>query len=100
MKKFILTLLVILLTILFTLTGCSLYNKNYEDYKPQQGSQFILIESYTDPYLGKVDILVDKSTRVMYMYSSCIDNESNGVAITVLYDSYGNVKRYMGTISE
>ena len=99
MKKFILTLLVFL-TMLFTLTGCSLYNKDYEDYKPQQGSQFILIESYTDPYLGKVKILVDKNTRVMYMYITYFDDESDGRAITVLYDSDGNVRRYMGAISE
>ena len=98
MKKFILTLL-ILLTMLFTLTGCS-YNKNYEDYKPQQGSQFILIESYIDPYLGKVKILVDKNTRIMYMYLTYSDNESDGRAITVLYDSDGNIRRYMGAIKE
>ena len=99
MKKFILTLLVVL-TMLFTLTSCSVYNKDYQDYKPQQGSQFILIESYIDPYLGKVKILVDKNTRVMYMYLTYSDAESDGRAITVLYDSNGNVRRYMGAISE
>ena len=98
MKKFILTSIVLLI-MLFTMVGCK-YNENYEDYKPQQGSQFIMIESYKDPYLGKVKILVDKNTRVMYMYITYTDNESDGRAITVLYDSDGKVKRYTGAISE
>lgn len=98
MKKFILTLL-ILLTVLFTLTGCRT-NKDYTEYVPKYGSQFILLEHYDDPYLGKVDILVDKSTRVMYMYSAYANDHADGRAITVLYDSDGNVRRYMGAISE
>ena len=99
MKKFILTLLVVL-TMLFTSTGCSSYNKDYSEYKPEYGPQFMLLESYHDPYLGDVEILVDKNTRVMYVYLSYCDNESNGKAITVLYDSEGKVRRYSGAIIE
>ena len=98
MKKFILTLLVIL-AMLFTLTGCK-SNENYTEYMPKYGPQFILLEHYDDPYIGKVDILVDKSTRVMYMYTSWCSNDSDGRAITALYDSNGNVRRYMGIIKE
>ena len=98
MKKFIL-ILTVLLIMLFTMTGCK-SNKNYSEYMPKYGPQFILLEHYDDPYLGEVVILADKNTRVMYMYITYADNEGGGRAITVLYDSGGNVRRYMGAISE
>ena len=98
MKKFILTL-ILALTLLLTLTGCK-SNENYSEYIPNYGPQFILLEHYDDPYIGKVDILVDKNTRIMYMYISWCSNDSDGRAITVLYDNDGNVRRYMGIIKE
>ena len=97
MKKFILTLL-ILLTMLFTLTGCSAQNSGYKDYKPQYGPQFICVEEYKDPYLGYTYILVDKNTRIMYMFVDDCDAENRG--LSVLYDSDGNVRRYTGVINE
>jgi hypothetical protein len=97
MKKFILTLLV-LLTMLFTLTGCSAQNNDYKDYKPQYGPQFICVEKYKDPYLGYTYILVDKNTRVMYMFVDDTEYENRG--LSVLYDTEGNVRRYNGAFVE
>ena len=53
----------------FCLSSCGVENKNYEEYKPTQGSMFICIESYEDPYLGNVKILVDRETKIMNMYA-------------------------------
>ena len=97
MKKIILWL-VISVVILFTLTSCK-QNENYNEHMPEYGPQFILLEAYDDPYLGEVEILVDKNTRVMYLYLSYCNTKSNGKALTVLYDSEGNVRRYTGAIT-
>lgn len=82
------------------MSACS-ENENYESYQPEQGSMFICVESYTDPYLGDVKILVDKETRIMYMYYWENSNKDYGVSgITVLYDSDGNPKKYTGVIAD
>ena len=97
-KNFIIGIFVVLV-ILLNLCGCS-NNENYKDYKPTQGSMFICVESYTDPYLGDVKILVDKETRIMYMYYWENSNNDYGVSgITVLYDSDGKPKKYNGVIT-
>lgn len=98
MKKLVITLLAFLT--IFSFTACN-GNKNYEEYQPTQGSMFICVESYQDPYLGDVKILVDKETRIMYLYYW--ENSSNdyGVSgITVLYDSKGEPKKYNGVITD
>ena len=98
MKKLVIGLLAFL-----TITTCAACedNRNYENYTPQEGSVFVCVESYTDPYLGDVKILVDKETRIMYMHYW--ENSSNdyGVGgITVLYDSDGKPKKYNGVIAD
>lgn len=100
MKKIIIALLLLVIISLSTITGCSVPNESYSEHKPEYGPQFMLLESYHDPYIGDVEILVDKNTRVMYVYLSYCDNESNGKALTVLYDSDGKVRRYSGAIIE
>ena len=101
MRKIRKSLLTIVLTF-FCILGLSACeeNKNYKNYKPTQGSMFICVESYTDPYLGDVKILVDKETRIMYIryYASEGDGEYSG--ITVLYDSDGKPKKYSGVITD
>ena len=74
-------------------------NKNYEEYKPVQGSMFICVESYEDPHLGSVKVLVDKETRIMYMYAIKDYAEEDSSCITVLYDSDGKPKKYNGVIA-
>jgi hypothetical protein len=96
-KLIIITLLLIIL-IVSCLTGCSVPNKNYLDYKPEYGPQFICVEKYKDPYLGYTYILVDKNTRIMYMFIDDSDAQNRG--LSVLYDSEGNVRRYNGAIIE
>lgn len=98
LKKYIATTILVILCI-FCLSSCGIENENYEEYKPTQGSMFICIESYTDPYLGDVKILVDKETRIMYMYYWKNSNNDYGVSgITVLYESDGKPKKYSGVI--
>lgn len=91
----------IILSILcvFCLSSC-VENENYEQYQPQQGSMFMCIESYEDPYLGSVKILVDKETKIMYIryYESEGDGKYSGM--TVLYDSKGEPKKYNGVIAD
>lgn len=99
MKKFLILLLIMIISI-FALTGCAENNRDYSEHKPEYGPQFMLLENYKDPYIGDVEILVDKNTRVMYLYLSYCDNESNGKAITVLYNNEGKVRRYSGAIIE
>lgn len=96
----ILILILIIGAITCNLIGCSAQNSGYKEHKPEYGPQFMLLESYHDPYIGDVEILVDKNTRVMYIYLSYCDNESNGKALSVLYDSEGKVRRYSGAIIE
>lgn len=97
-KIYILTIFVVILC-MFCLSSCE-ENKNYQNYKPTQGSMFICVESYTDPYLGDVKILVDKQTRIMYIryHDTYGDGQYSGMA--VLYDSDGKPKKYSGVISE
>ena len=97
-KNFIIGIFVVLV-ILLNLCGCS-NNENYKDYKPTQGSMFICVESYTDPYLGDVKILVDKETRIMYIKYYVSEGDGTYSGITVLYDSNGNPKKYMGVITD
>ena len=101
MRKIRKSLLTIVLAV-FCVLGLSscVKNKNYEEYKPTHGSMFVCVESYTDPYLGDVKILVDKETRIMYIryYESEGDGEYSGM--TILYDSNGNPKKYMGVITD
>lgn len=97
-KNYILIIFVVILCI-FCLSSC-VENKNYEEYQPTQGSMFICIESYEDPYLGNVKILVDKETRIMYMYYWKYSNNDYGTSgITILYDSDGKPKKYNGVIT-
>lgn len=88
---------------LFCVLGLSscVENENYEEYQPQQGSMFICVESYTDPYLGDVKILVDKETGIMYMYYWKNSSHDYGVSgITVLYESDGKPKKYNGVVAD
>lgn len=97
-KNYILTIFVVILSI-FCLSSCE-HNRNYENYTPQEGSIFVCVESYIDPYLGDVKILVDKETKVMYMYYWERGNEYHfSSSITVLYDSDGKPKKYNGVIT-
>lgn len=84
----------------FCLSSCGVENKNYEEYQPTQGSMFICIESYDDPYLGNVKILVDKETKIMYMYAIKDYAEQESSCITVIYDSKGQPKKYSGVITD
>lgn len=101
MRKIRKSLLAVMLALLCVLglSSC-VENENYEEYRPVHGSMFVCVESYTDPYLGDVKILVDKETRIMYIryYESEGDGEYSGM--TVLYDSDGKPKKYMGVITD
>lgn len=97
MKKLLILFLSIII-LLFSLTGCSKANESYSDYKPQYGPQFICIEKYKDPYLGYTYILVDKNTRIMYMFID--DNEYRDSGLSVLYTSEGVPRKYSGAIIE
>lgn len=98
LKKYWMSIILSILCV-FCLSSCE-ENKNYKNYKPTQGAMFICVESYTDPYLGDVKILVDKETRIMYIryYESEGDGEYSGM--TVLYDSKGEPKKYNGVIAD
>lgn len=96
MKKIILCLI---LSTMITLTGCK-QNENYSEHMPEYGPQFMLLEEYEDPYLGKTYILVDKNSRVIYLYLHPNANKTDSRALTPLYDSEGNVRRYTGAIIE
>lgn len=99
MKKFLFSILLTVL-LLFCFTSCSDNNSNYEKYVPIQGSMFVCIERYEDPYLGSVKILVDKETRIMYMYANYKGVDQESACITVLYDSDGKPKKYNGVITD
>ena len=98
LKKYWMSIILSILCV-FCLSSC-VENENYEEYKPTQGSMFICIESYEDPYLGNVKILVDRKTRIMYIryYESEGDGEYSGM--TVIYDSDGKPKKYSGVITD
>lgn len=99
MKKFLLSILLTVLS-LFCFTSCSDNNSNYENYVPTQGAMFICVESYTDPYLGDVKILVDKETRIMYIRYYASEGDGRYSGMTVIYDSDGKPKKYSGVITD
>ena len=98
MKKIIIAFLLLVTISLITLTGCSKPNESYSEYKPQYGPQFICVEKYKDPYLGYTYILVDKNTRIIYMFID--DNAYGDSGLSVLYDSEGIPRKYNGAIVE
>ena len=98
MKKIIIAFLLSLCISLITLAGCSIPNESYSEYKPQYGPQFICVEEYKDPYLGYIYILVDKNTRIMYMFVDDTDAKNRG--LSVLYTSEGIPRKYSGAIIE
>ena len=90
-----------LLSIVLTLgllSGCS-GNTDYQDYRPQQGSAFVKVEEYEDPYLGQVKILVDQDTRIMYIYAEDPYKDGATAIFSVLYDKEGKPRKYQGIIS-
>lgn len=97
LKKYWMSALLSILCV-FCLSSC-VKNKNYEQYQPQQGSMFICVESYTDPYLGDVKILVDKETRIMYIRYYVSEGDGRYSGMTVMYDSDGKPKKYNGVIT-
>lgn len=98
-KKYLMSAILSILCVL-CLSSC-VENENYESYQPQQGSMFICVEYYTDPHLGDVKILVDKETRIMYLYYYDSGSDYNfSTNLTVLYDSDGKPKKYSGVITE
>lgn len=96
MKKIILYL-ILSIVMLFTLTSCK-QNENYNEHMPEYGPQFMLLEEYEDPYLGKTYILVDKDSRVIYLLIYYDTTNVDSKSITPLYDNEGKVKRYTGAI--
>ena len=100
-KRLLITLLLLLIILIFNyFAGCSSLNRDYSESKPEYGPQFMLLESYHDPYLGRTYILVDKNSRVMYLLIDYDTNKTDSKALTVLYDTEGNVRRYSGAIIE
>ena len=97
-RKSLLTIVLAFFCIL-GLSACE-ENKNYQDYKPTQGSMFICVESYTDPYLGDVKILVDNETRIMYIRYYASEGDGRYSGMTVIYDSDGKPKKYSGVITD
>ena len=98
-KRLLITLLLFIMLIVSYLTGCA-ENGDYSEHKPEYGPQFMLLESYYDPYLGRTYILVDKNSKVMYLLIDYDTNKTDSKALTVLYDSEGNIRRYNGTFVE
>lgn len=100
MKKFILSIMLgLCLLFSFIFVGCDNGNPNYQNYTPVEGSRFFELESYIDPHLGYVKILVDKDTRIVYMLVHYSSGDSGRMAFSVLYDSNGSPKKYEGAIS-
>ena len=103
MRKIRKSLLAIMLALfcILGLSSCDVENEKYQDYKPTQGSMFTCVEVYEDPYLGTVRILVDRKTRIMYLYYWKNSSNDYGVSgITVLYESDGKPKKYSGVITD
>lgn len=98
-KRLLITLLFFIILIVSCLAGC-VENIDYSEHKPEYGPQFMLLESYNDQYLGRTCILVDKNSRVMYLLIDYDTNKTDSKALTVLYDSEGNIRRYNGTFVE
>ena len=57
------------------------------------------VEEYRDPYLGDVIILVDKGTRIMYMYVKYYDSTTVSKALTIIYNEKGEPKKYNGVFT-
>lgn len=98
LKKYCMLVILSILCVL-CLSSC-VENENYEQYQPQQGSMFVCVESYTDPYLGDVKILVDRKTRIMYIRYYVSEGDDMYSGMTVLYDSEGKPKKYSGVITD
>lgn len=98
-KKIFCLLLILILPICLMFSGCS-KNPKSDNYFTEKNNRFVFVKNYTDN--GKVNfkILVDKETRVMYLYyiyekSMKYDYKTG---LTVMVDSDGKPLIYEGEL--
>ena len=100
MRKLLISLLLVILCAGCLTACCESSTANSIDSSPKYGPNFYKIEDYQNSELGHIDILVDKNTRIMYMWIDKGIGDSRAIALSVIYDSDGKPMKYQGVISE
>lgn len=88
MKK----LLIVLMVLALTLTGCEAKSIAYDNGEKVIFGNFVVLEILEDPNDGWVYIMYDKETKVEYYYILAY----NRAAMSPIYNADGTVKIYEG----
>jgi len=79
------------------LCGCSTM-PNSEDYSEEQNSRFVFVKSYTADGFKVVRIMVDKETKVMYMYYGDGGTYGGTAGLTALLNADGTPMIWEGEL--
>ncbi len=90
MKKFLIVVMVLVLT----LTGCETKRKSYENGKETFFDKFVVLEEIHDLDDGWLYVMYDKETKVEYYHYS---GGYQG-AMSPIYNADGTVKVYEGEV--
>ena len=98
-KKLFLILLILLLLIMpvMLLCGCGKVPKS-EDFSTENIDRFLFIKQYGDNNGETIQILVDKETRVMYMFYHDNGGNSGTAGLTVMLNADGTPMLWEGEL--
>lgn len=98
MKKKILLILLLLIMPVMLLCGCGKVPKS-NDFTSEENSRFVYVKEYTIDNDASFKILVDKETRVMYLYKISNSGSNFGTAgLTVMLNADGTPMLWEGEL--
>jgi uncharacterized lipoprotein YehR (DUF1307 family) len=97
MKKKLLMLLLVLIMPAMLLTGCGKIPQT-ENFTSEENTRFIYVKEYTYGDNDYFKILVDKETRVMYLYKRHRNGEASTAGLTALLNADGTPMLWEGKL--
>lgn len=97
MKKNLFLILLILIMPVFILCGCGEIPKS-EDYASEGNTRFVYVKEYTVDNDTRFKILVDKETKVMYLYYSSMGSSRGYAGLTVMLNADGTPMLWEGEL--
>ena len=97
MKKKLISLLLVLVMPMLVLCGCTEVPQT-DDYVTQENTRFVYVEEYTYGDNDYFKILVDKETRVMYLYKCERSGQSTRAGLSVMFNADGSPMLYEGEL--
>ena len=96
MKKKLISLLLVLVMPMLVLCGCNSIPQN-DNYVLQENARFVYVSEYTINEKEEFKILVDKETRVMYLYYEGYSGHYYA-GLTVMLNADGTPMLYEGEL--